>query len=274
VNVAIRAYVGFNGGGKTLCMIERDVLPALKKGRPVYSTVRIGPPEVEGLWLPGAYPLESWQQLDEIRDGTVILDEITSQFPARQSMSLPPQLVTRTQQLRKRDIKVSWTAPAWNRADKSLREVTGAVTVCRSFFAARYARDPANKIMRYDPDGVAFVPGFGVQEGKPKARVRYPGEWSPNRLFRFTTFSAMDFEEFSINASHKLKASRREWYWRTRHRAYISYSSLEEVALLSHLDDVGVCVVCGGSRQRKRCSCVRPERTAPAAPPGAEAPLA
>jgi hypothetical protein len=254
VSIGIRGYVGFNGGGKTLCMVEREALPSLKRGREVYANCRIGDPTIPGHWLDGAHPLHEPAQLLELSNATVLLDEITSVFPSRQTHSLPPDIQRLLNQFRKRDLTIAWSGPHWMRTDKMLREVTQSVTVCRSFFPERYARSKRGRILRYDRDGVAFVNGEPV-EGKPGRRVRWPSEWRPRTVFRFSTYSASDFEEFSLNTTNRVKAVRRQWYWRRAHKAQHSYSTLEEVMLFGHLDEHGLCVRCGGSRPRRKCSC-------------------
>jgi len=236
-------------------MVEREALPALASGREVWSNFRIGSPHDPTDWLPGAYSLTHPEQLLELRSCTVLLDEITSVFPARQAMSLPPDVQRVLNQFRKRDITIGWSAPNWLRADKMLREVTQSVTTCRAFGREFFARDRRGHVMRYDKDGLAEVPGYGPVTGTAGKRVRWPNEWPPRVAFRFSTYAAVDFEEFSINAAQKIKATKREWYLRRRHQAYRSYSTLEELTLFGHLDESGICVHCGGTRKRKSCSC-------------------
>ncbi len=256
---SIRGYVGKNGGGKTLAMIEEVALPSLARGRPVYSTVRVGSPDGTD-WFENCYPLVNLAQLLTVERCAVLIDEITSSFPARQAMVLPPDAQRLSNQLRKGDIEFAWTAPNWMRADKMFREVTQEVTVCRSMVSSRYVRSAeTGKVARYDEDGQFSSPMFPLLDGKPGGRVRWPNSWPARELFRFKTYNAEDFEEFSLHTQNRVKAIRKRWYVRRRHKAWKSYSTLEEVVLLAHLDESGICVACGGTRTRPKCVCPRPD---------------
>jgi hypothetical protein len=94
----IHAYVGPNGGGKTLCMI-RDTLPSLAAGRPVLSTVPILDPAT-GLPHPLWRPLTDWRALLDFSGGDVLLDEVTGVASSRDSMSLPGPVGLMLQQMR------------------------------------------------------------------------------------------------------------------------------------------------------------------------------
>lgn len=257
----IHAAVGFNGSGKTLAMVEKYVMPALDQGREVVANLRIGPARATGdEWHPKARPLESWREVSALRDCVLFLDEITAVLPSRQSMSLPPELQRVLNQLRKRDVELVWTAPSWARADRILREVTTDVIYCRSFLPDRFVRVEGKRAFpraaRYNGRGRYDAGGeIGVLQGKPGARVRYPRSAQPRRLFRWVTFRADDFEEFSLHAAMKMRPKERCFYWRTSHRAHAMYDTLQAVSLLDHLDDVGACVVCGGTRSRPKCRC-------------------
>jgi len=220
----ITAFVGLNGSGKTLAMVERLALPAFARGTAVVGNFTIAHP----LWR----PLGSWRNIEGLRDCVLLLDEITAALPARQSQSLPAELARKLNQLRKVDVVVGWTAPTWARADKMLREVTGAVTVCRGMIPDRWQRD-AN--------------------GDKTERVT--SAWKPNRLFRWVTYAGEDFDEFTFSAQKKLKPVNRQWYWRPSHETFKMYDTLGQVDLLDHLDHTGTCPVCDGSRTRHRCKC-------------------
>ena len=225
----IRAFVGLNGGGKTLAAVELVALRSFAEGRPVVSNFRIDHP----LWR----PLTSWRDIGGLRECALILDEINAAAPARSWGALPPELCRTLDQLRKVDVEVCWTAPDWGRADKNLRSVTRRVTTCRGMWADRWLRDERGRRVR-DDNGRA---------------MRYPYRWKPNRLFRWVTYSAEEFDEFTFSAARKLKPIDRQWYYRARHPAHRMYDTLESVALLDHLDFTGVCPICDGTRKRHTC---------------------
>jgi hypothetical protein len=239
----IIAAVGANGHGKTLCVVEHFVIPALKRGQAVVSNLNLYP-ETIGCEPELARPLEGWRSLDDLQDCVLVLDEITSVFPSRQSNALPPQLARRLNQLRKRNVTVVWTAPSFQRADLILREVTQAVIVCRGFICDRSLREPI----------VVRRPKLNAPKIGP-----HPSAWLPRRLFSFMTYDAKDMEASNTiegAETTKPKPIARQWYWRPWHEGQLVYSTLEDVALLDHLDDVGVCIACGGARARKKCTCV------------------
>lgn len=239
----IQAFVGPNGGGKTLAAMHKLVLPAWRQGRPVVSNLGLYPERV-GFRPELAQPLTSWRQIPDLRECVLLLDEITAVLPSRQFSSLPPQLGRVLNQLRKVDVVLGWTAPNWARADVLLREVSQAVTVCRGFWSDPWEREMfQGRIM-----------GRRVRDadGEP---MRYRRGWRPNRVFRWCTYDAIEFDEFTYSRVAKVDAREVQWHWRRWHPAFRAYDTLENVLLLDHLDDVGVCVGCGGSRSRPRCKC-------------------
>lgn len=241
---AIRAFVGPNGGGKSLAMIESMVLPSWAEGRPVCANLALYP---ERLGYPSelAIPLESWKQIPDLTGVTLCLDEISSVLPSRQAMSVPPQLVRVLNQLRKGDVQLGWTAPNWSRCDVLLREVTQAVTVCRGSFPDRWDRE-AKGPARWNRPKVRDA------QGQP---VRHSRGWGPNRYFTWRTYDAMEFDEFTYARVKDVRPRGVRHFWRPRHGADLAYDTLEAVGLLDHLDDVGLCVACGGTRSRHKCAC-------------------
>lgn len=118
--VPIAGVTGINGAGKTLWAVDAAI-KAMKKGRPVYSTVPI-----DCAWGK-SFPIVSLRQLVELHDCLVLLDEVSVIFSSRTSASLPNEVQVLLQTARHRKITIIWTAPAWQRCDVMLREVTQAV---------------------------------------------------------------------------------------------------------------------------------------------------
>lgn len=235
---AIIGFVGPNGGGKTLAMVELLAEPALAKGWRVIANFELFHEKWERL--------VSWRQLNDLEtradvDQPVILllDEITSVLPSREAMRLPAQLARVTNQLRKANVTLGWSAPAWARADVMLREVTQSVWVCRGMFSDFYERD----------DGKHAFP-FRGKKGEPLSHG-----WGSHCLFRWEEYDAVALDEFTYNRAEKIGALRRKWYWRPNHTAHRLYRTLDPVQLLDHLDDAGLCVNCGGVRRRPTCKC-------------------
>lgn len=255
----IVGYVGANGAGKTLAMVEDLVVPAMARRVPVLSNLHLD--------YERAVPLRSWRQLAEPASacecaaarlgracghlavfngpGVVLLDEISSVLPSRQAMTLPPQLLRILNQLRKAEVQLGWSAPAWARADLALREVTQAVCVSRGYLADRYLRKPERRRFPFTP------PLLRGEDGRPQ---KVPG-WASNRLFSVTYYDAVEMDEFSYGRVEDVKPRMHRYYWRPAHRAHLLYNTLEGVDLLDHVDDSGACLTCGGSRKRRVCAC-------------------
>lgn len=251
----IHAYVGKNGSGKTACAV-RDSLTTLDgilwecsqpdhkhcdpqyEGtgedrrfvgygpdavftghRRVLSTVRLIDSETgedhalyDRFW--------NWSQFEEAEHCDVVMDEMTGVAHSRGS-GLPPEIMLILNQLRKREVILRWTAPAWARADLLIRECTNAVTACVGSYPAR---------------------GSG-------------GLWLPNRRFLYRTYDTADFDDFTAGKRERLAPDIKEWVWGPGSRAFSSYDTREAVTRLGQTSDAGICVGCGGSRRRQECSC-------------------
>jgi len=216
---AIHAYVGPNGGGKSLAMVY-DSIPSLQAGRRVLSTVRLLDPET-GEPHPLYVPLTTWEQLLSFEGGDLLLDEVQGVVSSRAHQSLPPAVLTQLLQMRRRDVVVRWTAPSYARADVVLREVTLAVTYCKG----------------YRP----------VYEG---AKL-----WGANRTFYWRTYDALSFDEFSAGKRDQLKPLKRQVYSRLKDDAQGWYDTGAPVDYITDATEAGTCLVCGGHRRRPTCKC-------------------
>lgn len=222
----IHAYVGLNGSGKTLSMIH-DTWPSLRAGRKVLSTVRLIDP-MTGKDHPQYERLTEWSQLFEAHSCDVLFDEVQGIANSRASQGMPVQVQTFLHQLRRRDIRLRWTSPSWSRADLLLREVTQAVTICRGYFP--------------EPRHVA---------GERLA-------WGSNRLFRWLTYDAADFTEWTDSKEGNIRGLNNTWYWRGDKVAQYLYDTLDKVDRIGDVLDSGTCAHCGGHRARAKCSCETP----------------
>lgn len=265
----IHAYVGPNGSGKSACAVF-DTLPTLDGQRwrceePTHLHTRsdyvdpltgaVGPITTglrrvlstvslydDSTGLP--HPLFTrlceenggWRLVLEAEHSDLLFDEVTGIAAARDSMGMPRQVQVILDQLRKRDVLMRWTAPAWGRADTTIRSVSNSVTLCRG----------------YMPD---------------RSKVRHseePPAWVPNRLFKWRTFDARDFEEFTLAkaAGDKKHGARGfamkahvAWCWGPGSRMFASYDSYGAVSRIATYLDSGRCAHCGGTRSIPKCSC-------------------
>jgi hypothetical protein len=226
----IHAYVGSNGGGKSMAAVY-DSLPSLAMGRPIVSTVRILDPatgEPHPLWV----PLDDFRVLLEVERADVIMDEVTGVASSRESAGMPAAVANHLMQLRRRDVSLRWTAPNWKRADTLIREVSRGITTCVGF-----APEPAPKV-----------------DGQDRL-------WRSRRGFMWRTYDAKNFDEWSTakerssSKSHRIKPAARQMVWCPGLIARSAYDTFDAVLTLGAVSDAGLCMDCGGKRRAKSCSC-------------------
>lgn len=239
----IHAYVGANGGGKSCAMVW-DTLPSLEAGRPVLSTVRLldyqnprpcDDPlcdhaehqlgvEVTHLAAHPAYvALREWGQLMEATKCDVLLDEVTGVASSRESAGLPPAVANKLVQLRRSDVVVRWSAPAWARADKIIRETSQSVTYC-----------------------VGRMPVTSTDGER---------QWRNRRLFFWKTYDAAAFEDFTAGKREQLRAEVSDVHWGPKSPAFAAYDTLDAVSTVGTVTETGKCYQCGGRRRVPECRC-------------------
>lgn len=237
----ITAYVGHNGDGKTLAAVY-DLLPTLagiewscedpthphtQAGvtsglRKVLSTVVILDPET-GEPHPLFVHLTSYGLM--LREGyhvDLLLDEVQGVADAQDHASLPAPIRNVIAKMRARDVTIRWTTPDFSNASKRLRTITQAVVHC-----------------------------------KGSHKVEVPGRlWRSARHFRWATFDAKLFDEFTHSKANKLEPEGVQHFWRPGHVAERSYSTLSAVVSLGIAADGGTsCIGCGGARSKPVCEC-------------------
>lgn len=220
----IHAYIGANGGGKSLAAIY-DTLPSLAAGRRIVSTVRILDPDTGAphpLWV----PLGDYRTLMDAEDCDVILDEVTGVASSRESAGMPAAVANLLVQLRRRDVALRWTAPSWKRADTIIRECSQGVTLCLGFAGeAIKAEDGSDRM------------------------------WSAKRLFYWRTYDAAAFDEWSQTKRERVRPSARQLMWRPGSVAQRAYDTFDAVLSLGSVTEAGTCMDCGGHRRKPSCSC-------------------
>lgn len=263
-SATIHAYVGENGGGKTLAAIF-DTIPSLEAGRMVAGTVMLLDPDrqadsldhFEDAWAslgieerpkralalphPLWVPIRTWADLLDRSDCDLLLDEVQGVVNSRAHQSLPAAVLTAVQQMRRADNAVRYMTPAYARADVALREVTQAVTYCLGFLPERHRPCAAECDQDHE---------------HTKARL-----WGANRLFRWRTYNAKDFDEFtsahlaSDQRKERLRCLARQWYRRRGDDAHRYYDTFAPVLSIRDVTEGGSCLRCGGTRRRPACSC-------------------
>ncbi len=205
-------FTGANGAGKTLVAVS-EAVHDMRQGRRVYSTVPI-------VCSAGrSAPILSLRQLLDLRDCTVLIDEVSVVFSSRATGSLPDEVVTFLQSMRHQGITLRWTAPAWMRADILLREVT-QVSV-----------------------GVTGL-----------ARYRRPGAFWPTP--RFVLAGALDTVGIGLDKAPEKIIGRRIWRPSSL-LGWGAYDSEADVTRVGWPRPSGTCVDCGGRTKATYCSSER-----------------
>jgi hypothetical protein len=193
---------------------------AADRGLTVWGTARLLDP-TSGEEHPNWRPLSSWDDLLEARDGLVWLDEVTGVLGSRDTMGLPPEVLDRLVQLRRRNVRVVWTAPSWKHADLILRSVTQRVFVVRPLVRT----------------------GRGVDQ------------WPVTRLSRVVAWDPADLSEDDGRPKERARPVWRGWLAPAHSRYRLCYDSSAPVLRLGHLTQRGTCSVCGGRRSVPSCKC-------------------
>ena len=232
--------MGANGSGKTLTAVW-DLLPTLSAGQRVLSTCRLAdwenprpcddptcewPGHPDHLAAhPGWVPFTDWRQFLTFHDGAVLLDEVGGVASSRETSSLPFQVAAELQKLRKRNVTLSTTSPAWARADKIIRETAQIVVRCKGFFPTT-------------------VPGRDVDS-----------VWKRNRLVTARVYDANDMQEDTEHQRESKHVGLLDWYVVSRNPAIVAYDTYDPVVALGWANESGMCMTCGGRRRAPSCGC-------------------
>lgn len=169
-------------------------------------------------------PLVDFRQLVTIEHADVLFDEVAGVSDSSDSSGVPVQVTNWLHQLRKRDVRLRVTTPAYARCSKPIRQVAQVVVDARSFFPER----------------------------STSGRL-----WRPRRAMLFRAFDAFTFDEFTASTSRgdRIKPLAGAAFWRPGSEAARRYDTLSAVQALGHVTEGGMCAVCGGSRSRPKCAC-------------------
>jgi hypothetical protein len=208
-----------------LCPVGQDLwdVPGIVYGeRLVYSTVPLldDSGEPHDLYR----PLVDFRQLVTVEHSDVLFDEVAGVSDAADSSAVPVQVTNWLHQLRKRDVRLRVTTPAYGRCSKPIRQVAQVVVDARSFFAE------------------------SVESGRL---------WRPRRAMLFRAFDAFSFDDYTAGVAKgdRVKPMAGAAFWRPGSEASQRYDTLGAVTALGHVTEGGMCAVCGGSRSRPKCAC-------------------
>lgn len=160
-------------------------------------------------------PIRSLAQLVDLRDATVCLDEIVSIFPSSAATTtLPAEVQVLLNTARHRGITIRWSAPDWMRAQIMLRSVTQAAV----------SVNPVGK----------------------RGKGLWPEPW-------WSAVTVWDARSGRVDSTPERRLRRRLLLPR-RSPAWGAYDTLADAPVIGHPDTGGICVDCGGSRTRPRCT--------------------
>ena len=252
----IVAYVGPNGGGKSLCLVA-DTLDTLKgirwecrnpghkhtaEGiysgyRKVLSTVKFlkaGTAEPHPLYV----PFTDLEQLVDAEHCDVVMDEATAVVSSRESLRMDARIANKLVQLRRCDTVLRISTPNWARIDKLVREVIQAVVECRGYFP-----------------GQAVAASGEFSSG---------GLWAPKRVFSFRMFDTAEFEEWTAGKREKAEPVKSEWFFGPGSDAFAAYDTLDGITVPAGMTPEDTCTLCEGKITRHICRGHKPPKGAPA----------
>jgi hypothetical protein len=243
----IVAFVGPNGGGKTLCLVAAsrptrqgitwrcDNPDHLHTQRGIFegqrlmlSTVPIYDPDT-GELHPLYVKWERIEQFVEIEHADVYADEVVNMASSRESQRMDARMLSKLVQLRKCDVLFFWSAPNWARADKVMREVTQLVVECRGWYP----------LAPVDEDEVQSI-------------------WRPKRVFQWRAYDAMEFEEWTASKRESIEPESKVWFRGPGSEAFRAYDTTGSVSILQGMTPENTCTVCEGTITRHRCQCKQP----------------
>lgn len=174
-------------------------------------------------------PLRDLRQFLTWKDGDILCDEVQGLFNSRESSAMPSQVLTMMMQLRRLNVSLSWSVPAWGRADKVLREQTQLVTMMT---ASLPVRAPA------------------TADGLPRL-------WHQRRLFHARSYDPSCMDEFEAHRAmaEDVHPEIIAFYWGPGSTMFKAYDTLDSVASLGYASDTGMCMTCTGKRKTTMCVC-------------------
>lgn len=287
--VPILAFVGGNGGGKTLAAVY-SVLPTLagvqwECANPDHLHTH-GPDCAARRWL-SSEPSEvcdcdtTWALLDGARV-VVELAEGASVAGWRRVLS--------TVELRDLDDPDA-PSPRYERlrsfvqllgvehADVLMDEVTGVASSRSHQSLPVQVENLIQQLRRRDARLLWTTPDYGNADNRIRSVTRgvvhcrgyaatsarmAGGVWREAQRFRWSLYDASEFDAFTVGKREKLQPISRQHFWRPGHPAERAYDTLAAVSQLGAAAEGGMCLSCGGRRSAPACTCpADPDRLPP-----------
>lgn len=129
----IQGFIGMNGGGKSALLVDTAIAQARRHQRPIWSNIWI---DEDRAGVP-VHRMRGLTDVNDAADCIMVMDDIASVAPARETNGAPPEIVMRLAALRHRDAMLLWSAPVLEDVDVKIRRVTQSVIAMKSLVTVK-----------------------------------------------------------------------------------------------------------------------------------------
>lgn len=170
----LTCFVGRQGGGKTISMVE--YLDRMKELYPDCIVV------TNFNYIKQDLPFTSWRQFTEVRNGLngviFAIDELQNEYNSNNWKDFPEDLLSVVTMQRKQRIKIIATSQVFTRVVKQLREQCYEVVECKTFLG-RWTRQKC-----YDADDYNYIIDNPTPERRFKTRKKWKYSFIQNNIVR------------------------------------------------------------------------------------------
>lgn len=185
----LTCFVGRQGGGKTISMVE--YLDRMKELYPDAIVI------TNFNYIRQDMPFTSWRQFTEVRNGLngviFAIDELQNEYNSNNWKDFPEDLLSVVTMQRKQRIKIVATSQVFTRVVKQLREQCYEVVECKTFFG-RWTKQKC-----YDADDYNYI----IDNPTPERRFKTRKKWKYS--FIQGNFIRNLFDSYAIVESIKQK---------------------------------------------------------------------
>lgn len=187
--IGLTCFVGRQGGGKTISMVEYlDRMTELYPNAIVVTNFN---------YVKQDMPFTSWRQFTEVRnglDGVIFaIDELQNEYNSNNWKDFPEDLLSVVTMQRKQRIKIVATSQVFTRVVKQLREQCYEVVECKTLFG-RWTRQKC-----YDADDYNYI----IDNPTPERKFRTRKKWKYS--FVQSNFIRNLFDSYAVVESIKQK---------------------------------------------------------------------
>ena len=170
----LTCFVGRQGGGKTISMVE--YLDRMKEIYPDCIVI------TNFNYIKQDMPFTSWRQFTEVRNGLhgviFAIDELQNEYNSNNWKDFPEDLLSVVTMQRKQRIKIVATSQVFTRVVKQLREQCYEVVECKTFFG-RWTKQKC-----YDADDYNYIIDNPTPERKFRTRKKWKYSFIQNNIVR------------------------------------------------------------------------------------------